>query len=200
MQNQMTPEMYQELMANQQDQQMQQASQEQPQAQDDGQQALTPEQMAMLQQQAMQQPVTQQTMPQQPMAQQQEVDPVEEAKRMLGLDAQQQALQQMQEKLAEMEAQKAWAEIGAKYPDVPKDAVEKELENLKQIDPTADKNPIAIEMAYKAAIAASKPKEKPDNLTQSAGGGTGGESIEEAVKSGKANDFTLGEYILGLKS
>ncbi len=197
----MTPEMYQQLMA-----QNGEGGQPDVPPEDGGQEpqgvapALTPEQMAALQQQMMMQQ-QQAAAPQTPPAQEPpaEGDPVEEAKKMLGLDAQQQALQQMQEKLAEMEAQKAWAEIGSKYPDVPKDAVEQELEKLKQLDPTADKNPLAIEMAYKAAIASSKPQEKPDNLTQGAGGGIGGENLEDAVKSGKADDFTLGEYILGLK-
>lgn len=181
---------------------------------------LTPEQMAALQPQT--QPPAQNTpMPEQIAALQaqqaqmqqaapapqpgQELDEIEQAKQLLGLDQTQAAIQTMEQKLQELELEKTAAQLQAKYPDVPKEAVEKEIERMKNADPnfaeSLKNNPAGLEMIYRAARAELSPKDKPDQLTDDGGsGGAGGEEgLEEIVKSGKADDFRLGNYILGMK-
>lgn len=189
---------------------------------------LTPEQ-AMQMQQAQQQPMGQQPpqmTPEQMMAMQMQMqqaqapaqnptvppdggnpdDQIEQAKQLLGLDQTQQTLQQMQEQLQAMALEKTNAQLQAKYPDVPEDAVKAEIEKMAEIDPnfaeSLKNNPAGLEMVYRAAKAASQPKDTPDNLTDdggAGGAGAGGENLEELVKKGTADDFALGNYILGAK-
>ena len=160
----------------------------------------TPEQVAMIQaQQAQMKQAAQATQPGQ------ELDEIEQAKQLLGLDQTQAALQSMEQKLQQLELEKAEAQMRAKYPDVPPEAVEKEIERMKNADPnfaeSLKNNPAGLEMVYRAARAELNPKEKPDQLTDDGGsGGAGGEEgLEEIVKSGKADDFSLGSYILGMQ-
>ncbi|WP_456432656.1 hypothetical protein [Nitratifractor sp.] len=181
---------------------------QQPQTQtnDGGQQpqmqaTMTPEEIAAAQA-AMQMQAAQ--MQQAPAGSQPDTeDQLEEAKRLLGLDQTQEQLQAMQERLRQMELEKTEAELRAKFPDVPKEAVEQEIERIKKSDPNFAESlmatPAGLEMAYRAAAAAMKPKEAPDVLTDEGGAGAGGEDdIVEKVRTGKADDFTLGQYILGL--
>ena len=100
--------------------------------------------------------------------------------------------------------EKVQAQVSAKYPDVPFDVVEKVIEKIAAVDPSManamKSNPDSMEIAYQAAIAGMKPQEKPDNLTDGEGGGDNSETIEDLVLSGKADDFTLGDYITSNKS
>jgi len=189
---QMTPEMYQELMGQQ--------ANEGGMPQDPNQ--MTPEQMQMIQQQsaAMQQP--------QMMQQQQQQNPeveIDEAKKLLGLDGYEEKMSEMQQKLQQMEAEKVAASMRAKYPDVPQELVEETIKKIEEVDPGMAANmrttEVGLEMAYRAALADMKPKDSPDNLTDDGGGngGAGGEDLETTVREGKANDFMLGDYILGLQ-
>ena len=174
------PQMYQELM--------QQEQQEMPQ------------QQAQQMQQAQMQP------PQQEMQPQRQVPPQEEdlesVKSMLGIDEAQKQLEQMREKMAAIEADKAKAEVSAKYPDVPYELVEKEIEKVRAINPDlADAmliNPDAMEMAYKAVKAELKPQEEPDKLLEGEGGGAGEkDDLTKRIEEGKADDYDLGGYIAG---
>ena len=160
---------------------------------------MTPEQIMAMQQQAQMMQTQQPTaMTQQPV--QPEPD-IEEAKKMLGIDQTQEALAQMQEKMKELEIEKTKAAVGAKYPDIPFETVEKEIEKVKAINPQLAEamltNPDAMEMAYKAAQASIKPQEEPDKILDGEGNGDADQNsdLEDKIKSGKADDFELGEFI-----
>ncbi len=165
---------------------------------------MTPEQMMAMQQQQMmppQQPMP--TQPQQPQQPEPQGEPdIEEAKKMLGIDQTQEALAQMQEKMKELEIEKTKSAVGAKYPDIPFDAVEKEIEKVKAINPQlADAmltNPDAMEIAYKAVQASIKPQEEPDKITDGDGNGDADQNseLEERIKKGQANEAELGSFIL----
>ncbi len=136
-----------------------------------------------------------QGMPQEPQG-----DPIEEAKKALGLEEQQKALEEMQRKLMEMEAEKAKAQLQAKYPNVPYNIVEEEIKKVEEVNPELAAlmkvKPEAMEIAFKAALASIKPQEESDNITEGEGGGGNDDSIEEAIKKGEADELTLGEYII----
>ena len=194
-----TPEMYAELMAGQQDPQAgqvpPQAGQQEPYTGQISPQAgqIPPAQDAMAGQQT-QQPagVAPAQEPQAPRP-----EDIEEAKKLLGVDG-------LQNTLEQLVADRVKESVSAKYPDVPYDIVEKEIEKVAKIDPNFAKamrtTPEGMEMAYRSAKAAYKPQEKPDNLTEGeGGGGQNDDPTEDLVRQGKADDFTLGNYILNLK-
>jgi len=139
------------------------------------------------------------TMPQ-GMPQEPQGDPIEEAKKALGLEEQQRQLEEMQRRLMDMEAEKAKAQLQAKYPNVPFNIVEEEIKKVEDVNPELAAlmkvKPEAMEIAFKAALASIEPQEKPDKITEGEGGGGNDDSIEEAIKKGKADELTLGEYIL----
>ena len=180
---QVTHEMYAELMGQEgQTPPAQDPAMQQPPAQDPA---------------AMQQPTAQ---PGQPPVQQPPAEPtpddIEQAKKILGVDG-------MQEQLERLVEQNVKAQVSAKYPDVPYEIVEKEIEKVAAIDPNFAKamrtTPEGMDMAYRSAMAAYKPQEKPDNLTEDEGnGGQNEDPIEDAVRKGEADDVSLGDYILGL--
>lgn len=130
-------------------------------------------------------------------------DELEEAKKLLGLDEAQQKMMEMEQKLKEIEMEKTKQAVSSKYPDIPFDLVEKEIEKVKEINPqlaeTMLTNPDAMELAFRAVQASIKPQEKPDNILEGEGGGAGDDTIVDKIKNGEADDFTLGEYILNSK-
>jgi hypothetical protein len=194
--------MYQELMGGQPPE-----GEPQPGMEGQGQQ-LTPEQMAALQQQQQMQPGDQ--MPGiQPGMEQPPANPedeIEQARKLLGLDEYQQKMSLMEQKMQQLEAEKVAAQMQAKYPDVPQEAVEEEIKKIEAVNPEFAANmrttEAGLEMAYRAALASIAPKETPDKFTDDSGSGGsgGGENVEELVKTGKADDFTLGNYILNAGS
>lgn len=167
-------------------------------------QAPMMDQNQMMNQGGQQDPMQQQMMmqqPQQQMQQQPAVDPIAEAKAMLGLDK---IEEQMMAQTAAMEAQKLQAiqtEMKTKYPAVSDDAVEKELTRIAESDPAlADamrKSSNGLETVYKSIIASSKPDQEPDEILDSTGGATS-QSLEQKIKGGKASELELGDYIIGL--
>ncbi|WP_456390319.1 hypothetical protein [Hydrogenimonas sp.] len=192
---QMTPEMYAELMARQvEGTQQEDFPQMQPQPADAG-QGVPPEGQIPPQPA----PVAAQPQPAQQPPQQPE-DEVAAARQLLGLDQTEQTIQQLQQQLAQVQQERVRAELSQKYPDVPFDIVEKEIEKVEKINPqfaeAMKTTPEGMDMAYRAALAAMKPKETPDNLTEGEGNTNSAETVEEAVKNGKAGDIQLGDYIL----
>lgn len=146
------------------------------------------------------QPAPQMQQPQQvqpePQPMQPEPDELEQAKKLLGLDA-------VEQELKELKMEKTKQVLSSKYPDVPFELVEKEIEKVKAVNPALAEsmltNPDAMELAYKAATASMLPKEKPDEILEGQGGGAADDNMEERIAKGEADDFTLGEYILGAK-
>lgn len=155
----------------------QQAMQQQPMMQDPNMMAQNP---AMMQQQ-----------PMQPAG-----DPVAEAKAMLGLD-------KIEEYMQRATQQAIQSEMRTKFPEVSDESVQKELARIQADDPALAeammKSSQGLETVYKAIITQSKPKEQPDDITDSAGNATG-ETLDKKIKSGKASQIELGDYILGLNS
>jgi hypothetical protein len=165
---QMTPEMYAEL----------QAQQEQP---------APVETQAPAQQEPQQ--VQQQPAPATPPE-----DDVAQAKELLGVS-------EMQEQIKAMQADRVKESMSSKYPDIPYELVEKEIEKVAKINPAfADSmrtTQEGMDMAYRSAQALIQPKEKPDNLTDGESGGGQGENLDEMVGKGEADDYNLGKFILG---
>lgn len=147
--------------------------------------------------QAMAQPAPQQE--QQP----QTPDEVAQAKELLGLGQTENTISELQAQMQIMQEDKLRDSLSAKYPDVPYDIVKKEIAKLDGVNPefahAMRTTPEAMEMAYKAAQVSIQPQEKPDNLTDGAGGGGQGENLDEVVRTGKANDYDLGQFIIGGK-
>ena len=89
----------------------------------------------------------------------------------------------------------------AKYPDIPYDIVQKEIDKVASINPqfaeAMKTTPEGMEMAYRSAQALIKPQEKPDNLTDGESGGGQGENLDEMIMKGEADDFNLGKFIIG---
>ena len=201
---QITPEMYAELMAQQGQTQGGEPAPGgippqggEPAPTDGGQ--MTPEQFAAMQQQMA---AAQQGQPQG--GEPTEDEQIAQARQVLGLDATEQQIAKMSQMLQQMQVEKTQAQMQAKYPDVPPDAVQQEIDKIAQSNPTLAEamktTPEGMEMAYRAALASLKPSGKPDNLTDEGGNGGQEETIEKAVSEGKADDFTLGDYILGMKA
>ena len=195
-----TDAVYQELMQQQtqQEQTQQQPEQTQTQQQPATQSTQQPGATQMQQQQTLQeQPPAGQ--PAQPPMQQEPAQPspedLEQAKKLLGLDA-------VEQELRELKIEKTRQAMASKYPDVPYELVEKEIEKVKAVNPALAEsmltNPDAMELAYKAAIASMMPKEQPDQILEGQGGGAADDNMEERIAKGEADDFTLGEYILSI--
>lgn len=165
---------------------------------------MTPEQIAAMQEQ---QPPEGQVTPdpgqqpaQQPIPQQAPEDELATARDALGINAQNTSIEALQGQMLQMQQAGVTEKMAAKYPDIPFDLVQKEIDKVAAIDPDfADSMKTTepgMDMAYKAAMAGIKPTEKPDNLTDGEGGGETIETLEAMVKEGKADDFQLGDYIL----
>ncbi len=142
--------------------------------------------------QPMQPPIQQQpTQIQQPI-QQNDIDMEElaKAKAILGLDVLENNLK----------AKEVEAEVSKRYPDVPKEFIEKELAKLSpDLAKQARLDPAGLDMIYKAVKAEMSPKTKPDPILDSGvNGSKGDEDLTSKVKGGKANKFELGQYILDM--
>jgi len=145
---------------------------------------------------------TQPQQPMQPAPTGQNPDEIELAKKLLGLDELQRQAQEAQEKLRQLEEERTKSVVMQKYPDVPMDLVEKEIEKVAQINPQLAENmklnPDLMEMAVKAVLASVKPQQQPDNITQgdSAGDTSPDDELVEKVRKGEVDEIGLGEYIL----
>lgn len=99
-----------------------------------------------------------------------------------------------------MKAKEVSQTMAKKYPDVPIDIVEAQIEKLSAINPefaeSMRNTEVGAEMAYQSAIASISPTAKPDNLTDGEGTGDAMATLEEAVAGGTATDFQLGDSIL----
>lgn len=168
---------------------------------------MTPEMYAELQGQAPeaqmppQQPETQPQPQLQPEAGVAPQDEVAQAKELLGISQTEDMVTKMQEQMNEMKAEKIRDSMTAKYPDIPYDIVQKEIDKVASINPqfaeAMKTTPEGMEMAYRSAQALIKPQEKPDNLTDGESGGGQGENLDEMVMKGEADDFNLGKFIIG---
>ncbi len=160
------------------------------------QQQPTADQIAEMQAQQQQQ----MQQPQQP--QQQHGDDIAQAKSLLGIDQQASSIEQLQNRIDEMTRNEISSEMSRKYPGIPLDLVEKEIAKVEAISPEFAKKMRStkdgMEMAYRAAKVAIEPQEDPDKITEGEGSPSR-EYLEDAVKGGKANDFDLGDYILGVQ-
>jgi len=138
----------------------------------------------------------------QPAGTQPSPDDIEMAKKLLGLDQLQQQAQEAQQKLRELEIERTKAQIAQKYPNVPIDLVEKEIEKIGQVNPqfaeSMQTNPMLMDIAVKSVLASVKPQDKPDTITQ--GNGSANTSPEDdltnKVKKGQVDEVGLGAYIL----
>ncbi len=164
--------------------QQQMAMQQQQQMQD---QNMVMQDQAMMQQQQQVQQMQQQPAMQPP------GDPVAEAKAMLGLDKIEEYMQQTTMKAIQ-------SEMKAKYPEVSEESVKAELSRIEKDDPALAaammKSAQGLETVYKAIVAQAKPKDTPDDITDSAGNAVG-DTLDRKIKSGKASQIELGDYILG---
>ena len=128
-------------------------------------------------------------------------DDVAQAKELLGISQTEDMVTKMQEQMNEMKTEKIRESMTAKYPDIPYEIVQKEIDKVASINPqfaeamktTED----GMEMAYRSAQALIKPQEKPDNLTDDESGGGQGENLDEMIMKGEADDFNLGKFIIG---
>lgn len=168
---QITPEMQQQIMAQQ--MQQGQAPQGQPQ---------TPPQQ-------MQQPMTQEPQMQQAPS----PEDITTAKKMLGMDV-------IEQQLATMTQQNIQLEAGKKYPTIPHNLVEQEIVKIEATNPALAQSmratPEGMEMAYRAVSSGLVPKEKPDDLTNDSGNSDAKDTLMADIKSGKATEMGLGDYIL----
>ena len=178
---------------------------------------LTPEQIAEMQAQQQQNAGGQQQQQQQPPMQQQQapmgqppVEPsadeqVAEARTMLGMDEMQTTLNQIQEN-ARLQAQGTRLDLMAKKYEIAPDALTKELEAIKAVDPVWFEqmidSDIGMEQVAKGMRTNTKSANVPDDVIDS-GGGAGGAGDNDAVakvkKGGLKGDnmfMTLGEMQL----
>jgi len=130
-------------------------------------------------------------------------DEVVIAKQILGLDHLEQTIQQLQQQQMELQRERTKAQIQQMYPNVPFDLVEKEIEKVKQINPTLAEqmqyNPQLMEIAVKAVLADIKPNQQPDKITEGAGSAeTPQDDLADKIKKGEANEIGLGGYILSI--
>ena len=103
----------------------------------------------------------------------------------------------------ELQRERTKAQIQQMYPNVPFDLVEKEIEKVKQINPTLAEqmqyNPQLMEIAVKAVLADIKPNQQPDKITEGAGSAeTPQDDLADKIKKGEANEIGLGGYILSI--
>jgi len=159
---------------------------------------ITPEmQQQIMAQQQMQQQQMQQQMAQEPQAQQIQQAPTPEeialAKKILGMDA-------IEQQLASITQQNIQLEASKKYPTVPHNLVEQEIAKIEATNPALAKSmrttPEGMEMAYKAVLSGLIPKDKPDDLTNDGDNSDAKNTLIDDIKSGKATEFGLGDYIL----
>lgn len=128
-------------------------------------------------------------------------DELASAKEALGLDKTEQTMSDMQNQMNTMMEDGLKQTMANKFPNIPYEIVEKEIAKVEAINPefaaSMRTTQQGMEMAYKTAQASITPKEKPDNLTDGESGGGQGEDIVETIRNGKANDFDLGDFIIG---
>jgi len=130
-------------------------------------------------------------------------DEVEMAKKILGLDQLEQTIQQLQQQQLELQRERTKAQIQQMYPNVPFDLVEKEIEKVRQINPTLAEqmqyNPQLMEIAVKAVLADIKPTQQPDKITEGAGSSENPQDdLADKIRKGEANEIGLGDYILSI--
>jgi len=161
--------------------------------------AMSPEEMAAMQQHLQEQGGQVPASQQMPDASPQEPDPAQlaEAERILGLDV-------VKQQLAQMQQGAMLEKISAKYPDVPMDKAMEELAKYEEKDPAMAANirgsEAGLEMFFKGLNADVRPTAKPDAITDSGdnGGAEARDTIKERLDTGKkVTDVQLGEYILG---
>ncbi len=166
---------------------------------------LTPEQIQQMQQEPTEQPPVQQPVQQPQQPEQLPPEAIEEAKKMLGLD-------NVEQKIAEIEAQREEAkrkairaELAGKYKEVPGEAIDKELEKIKEKDPTLYEtitgSEEGMEMLYARAQANMEPQEKPDDITDSSDQQSPEDDALKRIKEGKSSGekffMDLGTLITG---
>jgi hypothetical protein len=140
--------------------------------------------------------------PQQPQANPE--DEIEFAKKILGIEEIQKQALQAQQELQKIKEERTKQVVLSKYPNVPADLVEKEIEKVSQVNPQLAEamktNPDLMEMAVKSVLASIKPNEQPDNITKGEGANdtTPQDELAEKVRKGEADPITLGDYILNL--
>lgn len=172
---------------------------------------LTPEEIAEMQaqqnqnaggQQQQQQPAQQQQ--QQPAPEPSSEEQVAEARTMLGMDEMQTTLNQIQEN-ARLTAQGTRMDLMSKKYDIAPDALTKELESIKAVDPVWYEQMIdsdlGMEQVAKGMRTNTKPSNVPDDVIDSGGGGGVGDSdtVAKVKKGGLKGDamfMTLGEMQL----
>ncbi|MGE4510077.1 MAG: hypothetical protein AB7D43_03140 [Sulfurimonadaceae bacterium] len=139
---------------------------------------------------------------------QQPQDEISLAKQALGLDQYEQQMQTTQTQMQAIQAQmqesqnKAmFNEISSANKDVDPALVQAELTKIEQANPqlaqmlrtTRD----GLDMLFKKVVSEMKPKESPDEITDSGDAGSNANSdIDKKIKNGTASEVDLGDFIL----
>jgi hypothetical protein len=129
---------------------------------------------------------------------------IQAAKTALGVDKMEQQVQQMQQIARESTRENLKSTVLNKYKRVPAEALNKELERVKEVDPVWYEqmidSPIGMDQLVRGLEANIKPKNSPDNVTDSGDQGDPQETAYEKIKkgnlSGDALFLTLGEMQL----
>lgn len=169
---------------------------------------ITPDQMQEMQalQNSQAQPQQQYAQPQQQQYQDPGLSPEEihAAKMALGVDKMEEQVQQMQQLARETTRENLKATVLNKYKRVPAEALQKELERVKELDPVWYEqmidSPVGMDQLVRGLEANIKPKNVPDNVTDSGDQGDPAETPIEKLKkgnlSGDALFMTLGDMQL----
>jgi len=143
----------------------------------------------------------QQAQPQvQPQVQPTQDDEVQMAKQALGLDIYEQQLEAMKSQLEQSRENAIFKEVSSQFEDVPPEEVEKEIKEMSEKNPQmanvikSDKD--GLEMLFKKVQSEMKPKEKPDEITDSGDAGGEVDDLSKKIKDGTASEIDLGDFIL----
>lgn len=132
---------------------------------------------------------------------QQPQDEISLAKQALGLDQYEQQIQTMQAQMQESQNKAMFNEVSSANKDVDPALVQAELTKIEQANPqlaqmlrtTKD----GLDMLFKKVVSEMKPKESPDEITDSGDAGSNANSdIDKKIKSGTASEVDLGDFIL----
>ena len=133
--------------------------------------------------------------------QQEEASDLDMAKEALGLDEYEQKLNDIEQHLQETQNKAIFDSVSSKFENVDVKQVEEELVDIAKENPQMANmlrtDPKGLEMIFNKVNTASKPLERPDEITDSGDSATNFNEFSKKLDNGSASELDLGSYILG---
>jgi hypothetical protein len=127
-------------------------------------------------------------------------DEITLAKEALGLNVYEQQLQSLQAQIEASNQKALFNEMATNYTNVPTDKVQEAIAKIAETNPQMAQmmqtTREGMELAFKKVQSEMKPKESPDEISDSADAGAVGGDFQSKLKNGRASEVDLGDFIL----